>query len=167
MAEYLIKDRSLTGIADAIRAKTGGTEAITIDQMISEIASLSASASITASGEIFPTEDITSTITIEHGLGTMPGVCIAYAENPYTDGQSIVGGVEIVRPDGCIIPNNIHYGWFTNSYGNVSSDNGRNYYFAYVNENTFNFQCNDRYPLRAGVKIKWKIMDYNPLEELS
>ena len=167
MAEYLIKDRSLTGIADAIRAKTGGTEAITIDQMISAIASLSASASITASGEICPTEDITSTITIEHGLGTMPGVCIAYAENPYTDGQSIVGGVEIVRPDGCIIPNSVHYGWFTTSSGNVSSDAGRDYYFAAINENTFNFQCNNRYPLRAGVKIKWKITDYNPLEELS
>lgn len=167
MAEYLIKDSSLTGIADAIRAKTGGTEAITIDQMISAIASLSAAASITASGEIFPTEDITSTITIEHGLGTMPGVCIAYAENPYTDGQSIVGGVEIVRPDGCIITNNIHYGWYTNSNGNVLSDNGSGYYFANINENTFNFQCNDRYPLRAGVKIKWQITDYNPLEELS
>lgn len=167
MAEYLIKDRSLTGIADAIRAKTGGTEAITIDQMISEIASLSASASITASGEIFPTEDITSTITIEHGLGTMPGVCIAYAENPYTNGQSIVGGVEIVRPYGCIIPYNIHYGWYTKQSGNVASDNGGKYYFADINENTFKFQCNNNYPLRAGVKIKWKITDYNPLEELS
>lgn len=166
MAEYLIKDHSLTGIADAIRAKTGGTEAITIDQMISAVASLSASASITASGEICPTEDITSTITIEHGLGTMPGVCIAYAENPYTDGQSVVGGVEIIRPDGCIIPNSIHYGWFTNSSGNVLSDAGSTYYFAAINENTFNFQCNNRYPLRAGVKIKWQITDYNPLEEL-
>lgn len=167
MAEYLIKDSSLTGIADAIRAKTGGTEAITIDQMISAITSLSASAAITASGEICPTEDITSTITIEHGLGTMPGVCIAYAENPYTNGQSIVGGVEIVRPDGCIIPNNVHYGWFTTQSGNVASDNGNMYYFAAINENTFNFKCNNRYPLRAGVKIKWQITDYNPLEELS
>ena len=166
MAEYLIKDSSLTGIADAIRSKTGGAEALTIEQMISAIASISASASITASGEICPTEDITSTITIEHGLGTMPGLCIAYAENPYTDGQSIVGGFEIVKTDGCIIPNSIHYGWYTNSSGNVTSDSGYGYYFSAINENTFNFQCNPRYPLRAGVKIKWKITDNNPLEEL-
>lgn len=166
MAEYLIQDSSLTGIADAIRAKTGGAEALTIEQMISAIASISASASITASGEICPIEDITSTITIEHGLGTMPGICIAYAENPYTDGQSIVGGVEIIRPDGCIIPNGIHYGWYTNTAGKVASDSGHSYYFSSINANTFNFQCNNRYPLRAGVKIKWQITDYNPLEAL-
>lgn len=41
MAEYLIQDSSLTGIANAIRAKNGGTEALTIEKMISAIASIS------------------------------------------------------------------------------------------------------------------------------
>lgn len=40
MAEYLIQDTSLTAIADSIREKTGGTEALTPEQMATEIQSI-------------------------------------------------------------------------------------------------------------------------------
>lgn len=40
MAEYLIQDATLTGIADAIRAKTGGSAAMTPAQMATEIGSI-------------------------------------------------------------------------------------------------------------------------------
>ena len=47
MAEYIIQDSTLTGIADAIRAKTGGSAAMTPAQMATEIGSISGGSSIT------------------------------------------------------------------------------------------------------------------------
>lgn len=41
MAEYLIQDTTLTGIADAVRAKTGKTGSILVSDMASEIANIS------------------------------------------------------------------------------------------------------------------------------
>lgn len=41
MAEYLIQDTTLTGIADAVRAKTGKTDSILVSDMASEIANIS------------------------------------------------------------------------------------------------------------------------------
>lgn len=41
MAEYLIQDTTLTGIADAIRAKTGSTDAIKVSDMASKIEGIS------------------------------------------------------------------------------------------------------------------------------
>ena len=40
MAKYFIQDTTLTNIADAIRAKTGGTDSITPENMPTEIASI-------------------------------------------------------------------------------------------------------------------------------
>lgn len=40
MAEYLIQDTTLTGIADAIREKTGSTGALTPSRMVTEIANI-------------------------------------------------------------------------------------------------------------------------------
>lgn len=42
MAEYIIQDSTLTGIADAIRAKTGSTEAIGVADMASQIEGIQA-----------------------------------------------------------------------------------------------------------------------------
>ena len=42
MAEYLIQDTTLTAIADAIRSKTGKTDAIPVPDMPTEIASITA-----------------------------------------------------------------------------------------------------------------------------
>lgn len=40
MAEYLIQDTTLTGIADAIREKTGGSGTIAVNDMASTIRSI-------------------------------------------------------------------------------------------------------------------------------
>lgn len=40
MAKYFVKEESLTAIADAIREKTGKTDALTLDQMPAEIAGI-------------------------------------------------------------------------------------------------------------------------------
>lgn len=42
MSKYLIQDTTLTNIANAIREKTGGTEALTPEQMVTEIQSIDA-----------------------------------------------------------------------------------------------------------------------------
>ena len=47
MAEYLIQDTTLTAIADAIRSKTGGTEAILPENMAAAITGLSGDFDIT------------------------------------------------------------------------------------------------------------------------
>ncbi len=41
MAEYLVQDKSLTAVADAIRAKNGGTDKLTLAQMPGKIAAIS------------------------------------------------------------------------------------------------------------------------------
>lgn len=46
MAEYLIKDTTLTSIADAIREKTGKNDLLTLDQMATEIASIETGGSL-------------------------------------------------------------------------------------------------------------------------
>lgn len=40
MAKYVIEDTTLTGIADAIRAKTGGTDSISVTDMAAQIAAI-------------------------------------------------------------------------------------------------------------------------------
>lgn len=69
----------LTAIADAIRDKTGGTEALTLEQMPTEIAGievggggLPAGVSALAIGTYTPTSDVSSAVGIEHGLGVTP-----------------------------------------------------------------------------------------------
>ena len=42
MAEYLIQDTTLTGIADAIRGKTGGTEPVAVSDMAAQIEGIQA-----------------------------------------------------------------------------------------------------------------------------
>ena len=42
MAEYLIQDTTLTGIADAIREKTGGTDPVAVSDMAGKIAEIEA-----------------------------------------------------------------------------------------------------------------------------
>ena len=40
MGEYLVQDKSLTAVADAIRAKNGGTDKLTLAQMPEKIAAI-------------------------------------------------------------------------------------------------------------------------------
>ena len=63
MAEYLIQDTSLIAVADAIREKTGGTEGLTLDQMVLEIQGITG-----GSGEIY------AAIGVEYDEGWFCGV---------------------------------------------------------------------------------------------
>lgn len=50
MADYLIQDSTLTGIADAIRAKTGSSAAMTPAQMVTAIGNIPSGGGITPTG---------------------------------------------------------------------------------------------------------------------
>lgn len=63
MAKYVIEDTTLTGIADAIRAKTGGTDPIAVSDMAEQVGGITAAAdpvlqakTVTENGEVTPDE---------------------------------------------------------------------------------------------------------------
>ena len=62
MSRAIITESKLTAIADAIRAKTGGTEDLTVDEMASEIASIPTGGG--ASDVVEPTACPTPTVTL-------------------------------------------------------------------------------------------------------
>lgn len=73
--EYLVKGSTLTGVANAIRSKTGITEAFPLSEFASKITSISAGASV-LSGTFTPTSSAIQTIT--HNLGKTPSGIIIY-----------------------------------------------------------------------------------------
>lgn len=74
--EYLVKESTLTGVANAIRSKAGITEAFPLSEFASKIESISAGASV-LSGTFKPTSSEIQTIT--HNLGKTPsGILIYY-----------------------------------------------------------------------------------------
>lgn len=85
MADRRISTDTLTDIADAIRAKTGGSALITPQDMASEIESISSGGSlpsgITAitTGSFTLEEDVTS-YTIQHGLDGFPRLFFLYID---------------------------------------------------------------------------------------
>jgi len=89
MAEYLIQDTTLDGIADAINAKTGGSSAMTPAEMVTEIESISGGSLPTSiskidGGSFTFVSDTTVTEQITHNLGVIPiGVMVWCDTEPY------------------------------------------------------------------------------------
>ena len=80
----------LTNIADAIRGKTGGTEAMTLDQMAEAIAGIQSGGGSGAKVLTFtPAETISGNgivVEIAHGLGKTPTALLAVNESFLTAG---------------------------------------------------------------------------------
>lgn len=74
----------LKAIADAVRAKTGGTELLTLDQMAAAIGGISGGGGLPSAvatvtyGDYIPTVDTNSMPDIEHGLGAVPDIVVAW-----------------------------------------------------------------------------------------
>lgn len=76
----------LTAIADAVRAKTGGTELLTLDQMAAEIAGISGGGVTGLAydiGEFVFDTDTPShkTPAVQHSLGEIPDCIIVWSDN--------------------------------------------------------------------------------------
>ena len=56
MPIYAIEGQQLTNIADAIRSKTGGTDTLSVDEMVTEITNIKGGGEIVVS-ETQPTDD--------------------------------------------------------------------------------------------------------------
>lgn len=91
MADYLIHDSTLEDIADAIRAKTGGSALINPEDMADEIdgiqtggggASLPSIISKIDGGSFTPSSDTTADLcSISHNLGVIPKGWIVWTED--------------------------------------------------------------------------------------
>lgn len=141
-------DGALTGIANAIRGKTGGTDPLTLGQMAAAIAGIPAGGG--ASGiymaQVTPSEDV-GTITVEHNLGTTDILLAAlWAES--------LGGVTPENGRGLArfwakteIPNNRGGdGWQAQGYWNaangyalLAAPTSSAYWDGVVDENRFEF----------------------------
>lgn len=92
----------LTNIADAIREKTGGTDALTLDAMAAAIAGIEAGGSIAMGSVTFAEErPINSgSYSVAHNLGFVPTHTLAMVEDTtalnssgYFYGKSVAGGM--------------------------------------------------------------------------
>lgn len=96
MAEYIIQDSTLTAIADAIREKTGGTAVLTPAEMATMITGIETGGglpdgvSAIASGTFTPTSTITTSYSVEHGLGTTPDFFIVVASDTIPYGNAFM-----------------------------------------------------------------------------
>ena len=81
MAEYLIQGETLTGIADAIRSKTGGTDPIAPEDMATRIAGIEVGNG--SGGDVVGT--CTVTIECEDGIDVKVGYTgKIYSDDPWT-----------------------------------------------------------------------------------
>lgn len=84
MAKGLITQATLTGIADAIRAKAGTSAVMRPDEMAALIQSISGGGKV-AFGSVTPSGNYTRNVTITHNLGAVPNlIAIFAAEGIYT-----------------------------------------------------------------------------------
>ena len=83
MSEYIIQGETLTKIADAIRAKTGGTAPINFSNIETEIENIPVGGGgglpeglvAVATGTFTLTSDSSTSKYVEHGLGQIPDFC--------------------------------------------------------------------------------------------
>lgn len=84
--EYLIKDTSLTSIANAIRTKTGGTDTLTLDEMASELNAIPerTTSDLTASGATVtvPAGNYKSQVTKSISTGSAKTPATTITKNP-------------------------------------------------------------------------------------
>ena len=101
MAKGLITQATLTGIADAIRAKTGTSAAMRPDEMAALIQSISGRGKV-AFGSVTPSGNYTSSVTITHNLGVVPNLIVIFiAEGIGTLNNRLVS--LFVMPEGVYI----------------------------------------------------------------
>ena len=88
MAKGLITQATLTGIADAIRAKAGTSASMRPDEMAALIQSISGGGKM-AFGSVTPSGNYTQRVTITHNLGAVPNLIAIFAAEKIYSGYTI------------------------------------------------------------------------------
>ena len=88
MAKGLITQATLTGIADAIRAKAGTSASMRPDEMAALIQSISGGGKV-ATGSVTPHGNFTSRVTITHNLGAVPNFIAIFTAEGVTTNRTI------------------------------------------------------------------------------
>lgn len=142
----------MTAIADAIRAKTGKSEALTLERMAAEIAGIQTGgdSSGVASGiymaKITPASD-TGELTVTHNLGTTDIILAAcFAETLGDTVPSFAGTLSAFYAKTDIATRTGKSGYWggnfydtTNAYVNHSAITGSGYHSSVIDGNTFKF----------------------------
>lgn len=141
----------LTAIADAIRGKTGGTDALTLDRMAAAIAGIetgggSGGASGIYMAKVTPASD-SENLTIMHNLGTTDILCASAWAETLGDVTPTFGGALGKWWAKTDIPNNRSGVGFTtqagynatNAYATCSGPNSEVYWDKVIDDNTFEF----------------------------
>ena len=134
--EYLVKESTLTGVANAIRSKVGITEAFPLSEFASKIESISAGTSV-LSGTFKPTSSAIQTIT--HNLGKTPsGILIYYPMDSMTmthpDGLYFAFGTTNTQFGAIYANSNYGFAFGTNS---ITSSGSITSFIANANSTTF------------------------------
>ena len=177
-------NEKMTAIADAIRAKTGGTGPLTLDGMAEAISSIQTGNSgggiQFSTGTFTPSEDSTS-CTISHGLGVRPDIVVYWAEEAtkiamtMIFGANAIEGVMDVSGSNGPVPAASAAQYTTNEIGayfwgpKTTSSGQKSYldqgssketYRPYcapntANNETFKIGCGKDYYARAGMSYRW------------
>lgn len=174
MSEYLIQSETLTSIANAIRAKTEGTDFMTPEAMVEAIAAIievpEGIAKIDG-GILIPTDDITENINMEHNLGEIPDFYFYLNAADISSQSSYPCKISEVFFRKKHYTSSTQYGGFYQDAYRTSSgirESGigsvnESYISNYVTETTVRLICNTSYPFKSGNKYIWcciKFSDY-------
>lgn len=97
MSNYIIQGETLTSIADAIRSKTGSTDAISVGDMASSIEGIESGSAVSNTGSFTLDTDFTlgqttdTLYSIEHGLKCVPDFFVLWS-NVMSDSAINVAG---------------------------------------------------------------------------
>ena len=134
--EYLVKGSTLTGVANAIRSKSGITGTFPLNEFASKIESISAGASV-LSGTFKPTSSAIQTIT--HNLGKTPsGIIIYYPMDSMTitPSNGLYFAFGTTNTQFGAVYNNNKYG-FTFGTNSITSSGAMTSFIANANSTTF------------------------------
>lgn len=157
MSDYLIQSETLTGIADAIRAKTGDSGLIIPENMAAAIEAISGGGLDTfdtATGEFtLETNLVGASLPITHGLGKAPFVVFVIPKESFTyNVRAHIGGFAGYARGGYF-----GLGFYAENGTNSHNPNVERStdYINNFTANTFDIKGSANYPYIANIKHVW------------
>jgi hypothetical protein len=160
MANYTTLSALFTDVANAIRAKTGGSENIVADNFPTEILAIP-SGSSTINGKLFDcgsftlTSAVTSAYTISHSLGSTPSAAFLWVTNPSYATRGIVGKY---RADTSSESNSASLTAVNGAFSTGAGTTGSRFRLGW-SDTDLTVNCDSTYPLLAGLTYQWLVIE--------